>query len=153
MLFMLSLLFLSCQDLEEMDRPRDLIAKQKMVDVLTDLSLLNSSKNYNKQLLEETGLKPNEYLYQKYDIDSAQLALSTRYYARNYTEFEEIYRQVQKNLEKLKKDLEKQQEEEKESLDSLRVIGRDSLRPDRAKQNLTRDTLIPTPLEAEQEIL
>ncbi len=153
MVFLFSLFLLSCQDLEKMERPDDLIAKQKMVDVLTDLSLLNSAKNYNQQFLEESGLRPSEYLYQKYDIDSVQLALSTRYYARNYIEFEEIYRQVQENLEKIKNDLEKQQEIERETLDSLKSIRRDSLRLDPFKQSLIQDSLIPVPFEAEKEIL
>lgn len=152
--FLFALFLLSCQDLENMDRPKDLIAKQKMVEVLTDLSLLNSAKNYNKKFLEESGLKPDEYLYQKYDIDSVQLAHSTRYYARNYTEFEEIYRQVQENLQKIKDDLEKRQERERESLDSLRRTGKDSLRLNPSlRRTRTLDSLTTSPFEAEKEIL
>lgn len=125
--FIISLLFLSCQDIETVDRPENLIPEQKMVEVLTDLSLLNSAKNYNKRSLENTGFKPAEYLYQKHNVDSVQLAHSTQYYARNYTTFENIYKKVQRNLEKIKVELEVRKKEEERIKDSIQLIDGDSI--------------------------
>lgn|SRR5690606_32756624 len=153
---LIALFLLSCQDIEKMEKPKDLIGKQKMVEVLTDLSLLNSAKNYNKRFLEETGFKPGEFFYQKHNIDSLRLARSTRYYARNYNEFEAIYRQVQKNLEKLRDSLEQIQQKERDSLDSLRIMGKDSLLIDTTFEQMptpTPDTIIISPYEIEKEIL
>lgn len=129
------LLLLSCQDVETIERPNNLIPEQKMAEVLTELALLNSAKNYNKRFLEQTGLRPNDYLYQKFDIDSLQLAESTRYYANNYTQFERIYRRVQQNLEKMKTENEiiaAQLQKEKDSISNLgldpdSIMKRDSL--------------------------
>lgn len=91
-----------------------------MVDVLTDLALVNSAKNYNRRILEETGLRPDVYIYEKHGIDSLQLARSTQYYSENYTVYETLNERVKKRLEKMKKDLQKIKEEEERIQDSIR---------------------------------
>ena len=101
-----AVLLVSCQNVEEIKKPDSLIPEQKMVEVLTDLSILYSAKNYNKKILEETGLPLKTYLYEKHQIDSLQLAQSTEYYAKNYIQFKKIYNQVKLNLDKMKADLE-----------------------------------------------
>ena len=115
------LLFISCQNVEKVKEPENLIPEAKMAEVLTDLSILNSAKNYNKRILEETGLKPAEYLYEKHGIDSLQLAQSNEYYAKNYDRLESIYKRVRVNLEKMQVDLEKLLEEETRIKDSIKV--------------------------------
>lgn len=92
-----------------------------MAEILTDLSILNSARNYNKRILEETGLKPDEYLYEKHGIDSLQLAQSNEYYAKNYDRLESIYGRVKVNLEKMQVDFEKLQEEETRIKDSIKL--------------------------------
>lgn len=126
------MLLFSCQDVREVERPPDLIPEQKMVEVLTDLSLINSAKNYNRRLLEETGLKPREFLYEKHNIDSLQLARSTEYYADNPAQLERIYKELQDNLEEMKDQLELIREEEERVRDSLQLLEEDydSLRID-----------------------
>ncbi len=126
------MLLFSCQDVREVERPHDLIPEQKMVEVLTDLSLINSAKNYNRRLLEETGLKPKEFLYEKHNIDSLQLARSTEYYADNPAQLERIYKELQNNLEEMKDQLELIREEEERVRDSIQLLEEDydSLRID-----------------------
>lgn len=119
-IFIFALLFVSCQNVEEVKEPENLIPEAKMVEVLTDLSILNSARNYNKRILEETGLKPDAYLYEKHGIDSLQLAKSNEYYAKNYERLESIYKRVKVNLEKMQVDLEKLQEEETRIKDSIK---------------------------------
>ncbi len=116
------ILIFSCQDIEKNERPANLIPENKMVEVLTELSILNSAKRYNKRLLEETGLKPDEYLLNKYNIDSLQLLESTSYYARNYTQFEGMYEKVRRKLETLKADLEIKKSQEQRVLDSIKKV-------------------------------
>lgn len=121
------LLFLfSCQDIKEVERPANLIPEDKMVEVLTDLSVINSAKNFNRRFLEETGIRPNTYLYEKHEIDSLQLAKSTEYYAKKYDMLERIYSRVKVNLEKMKGDLEIIRAEEERIEDSIRMA--DTLR-------------------------
>lgn len=120
-IFIFALLFVSCQNVEKVKEPENLIPEGKMAEVLTDLSILNSARNYNKRILEETGLKPDEYLYEKHGIDSLQLAQSNEYYAKNYDRLESIYKRVKMNLEKMQVDLEKLQEEETRIKDSIKL--------------------------------
>lgn len=155
-LILLVLFSFSCQDIEKVERPKDLIAEKKMVEVLTDLSIMMSAKNFNRRMLEETGFKPGEYLYEKHDIDSIQLAASTKFYAQDPAVLERIYTKVQQNLESLKADLEIVREEEKRIQDSISALIReeDSLRlkdglpaRDSLEPNFGRvsDTLMPVP--------
>lgn len=125
-------LLFSCQDIREVEKPNDLIPEQKMVEVLTDLSLINSAKNYNRRMLEGTGLRPNEFLYEKHNIDSLQLVRSTEYYANNPDQLERIYKEIQENLEEMQDKLEIIREEEERVKDSLMLLekGYDSLKVD-----------------------
>jgi len=150
-----AVLLVSCQNVEEIKKPDSLIPEQKMVEVLTDLSILYSAKNYNKKRLEETGLPLKTYLYEKNQIDSLQLAQSTEYYAKNYTQFKEIYNQVKSNLDKMKTDLEVVQAEEKFVEDSIRDAKAitDSLResPQINRKLLDSLKLIPAQSEFKNE--
>lgn len=151
---MIFLLFLSCQDIEKTERPKDLIPESKMVEVLTELSILNSAKNYNKRFLEETGFRPDEFLLKKYSIDSVQLVESTKYYARNYTQFESMYERVQRNLEALKAELEIKRSREEKLRDSIlnsRIEGDSILIDSTLFRSTTRDSLIRTMPSREME--
>ncbi len=123
----------SCQNIEEVKKPDNLIPEDKMVDVLTELAILNSAKNKNKRTLEETGLQPDTYLYSKYEIDSLQLAESTTYYAKKYDQFDNIYQKVRQNLEVKKAKLEVIRKEEQRIEDSIRSAA--------TKDTLKRDSL------------
>lgn len=146
MLILLIVFSFSCQDIEKVDRPENLIAENKMVEVLTDLSLMTSAKNYNRRMLEETGFKPEEFLYEKHNIDSLSLAASTKFYAQDPATLERIYSKVQRNLEALKTDLEVIRAEEVRITDSIQAVIRegDSLRINSDLLE-TRDSLVPVP--------
>lgn len=142
MILMVFLIF-SCQEVEKMKKPDDLIPEQKMVEVLTDLSLINSAKNYNKRFLEEKGVKPEEYVYERHNIDSTRLAESTRYYAQNYDDFERIYTRVKVNLEEMKAELDIRMEEENRVKDSIRTLEKiDTLEPGSEPEKIVKDTII-----------
>lgn len=121
-IFIITCFLSSCQNIEEVKKPDNLISEDKMVDVLTELAILNSAKNKNKRDLEATGLQPDTYLYSKYKIDSLQLAESTTYYAKNYDQFESIYQEVKQNLEVMKSKMELIRKEEQRIEDSIRAL-------------------------------
>ncbi len=142
--FVIACILSSCQNIEEIKKPDNLIPEDKMVEVLTELNLLNSAKNYNKRILEETGLQPDTYLYSKYKIDSLQLAESTTYYAKKYDKFDGIYQKVKQNLEAMKAKLEVIREEEQRIEDSLRALDKkDTLKIDslQTPKNIMIDSL------------
>jgi hypothetical protein len=154
-LWILLLLFvaIACRDADNVREPENLIPENKMVEVLTDLSLLNSAKNYNRRQLESTGLRPIEYLYDRHGIDSVRLAQSTRYYANYPADLERIYNRVKNNLEILKKDLESIREEERKVKDTVLRLQRDGdstyVNPEIFKRE-RKDTL-PPGIEVENE--
>lgn len=146
--FICLVFFHSCQDIEETTPPSNLIPEAKMVEVLTDLALVNSAKNYNKRFLEETGFKPQEYLLEKHNLDSLQLAQSTEYYARNFNRFESMYGKVQRNLARLKAGLEIKMAEENRIRDSIALLENenDTIVIDSTfLRIITRDSLLNPP--------
>ncbi|NJW54281.1 DUF4296 domain-containing protein, partial [Salinimicrobium sp. CDJ15-91] len=135
----LVLILSSCQDVERMEKPENLIPRGKMVEVLTELSLLHGARSYNKNMLEEKGIAPYPYLMQKYGIDSAQLVQSNNYYAQNYREYGYIYEEVKQRLELLMKKYDSLREIEEKERDSLRNLNKDSL--DLPVDTLQQDSL------------
>lgn len=134
-------LFVGCQDIKKSPKPDDLIPREKMVDVLTEISLLHGARSYNKNLLEEKGIDPNRYIYEKYHIDSLQLVKSNDYYAENYTIYQQIYSEVKERLESLKVEYDTLREREERRKDSLRELERDSLSPD-SLRGIRKDSLL-----------
>lgn len=143
-LILSAFMLISCQDVKRSSRPSDLIAPDKMVDVLTDLALLQGARSYNKTMLEETGIKPAEYLWERHDIDSLQFVRSNDYYAENYRTYQEIYNRVKLRLENYKEKYDSLRVIEEKRLDSLREEGID-----------LRDTILkkdPDPVRGRREL-
>lgn len=125
------LVILSCNNIEKPKKPDNLISKDRMVDVITDISIMAAAKGMNKNLLEENAINPQNYIYEKYNIDSVQFAESNNYYAYDVKEYEDIYVIVKERLEKKKaeyKDLQEQDKEEKDSLKKIKKKVRDSIK-------------------------
>lgn len=125
---LLFLIFLvSCQDLKKTEKPKDLIGEAKMIDVLTELSLLQAARNFNKQKLEDTGINADTYIYEKFDIDSLQLQRSIGWYSEQYTQYERIYDSVKIRVQFMKNKLDSLREIELKIEDSIRQAKNDSL--------------------------
>ncbi|TRO64315.1 DUF4296 domain-containing protein [Christiangramia sabulilitoris] len=128
-LFVLLLLFsVSCQNLEKTERPEDLIPEDQMIDVLTEIALLNAARNYNKQKLESTGIDPTGYVFAKYNIDSLQFERSNDYYAEQYSDYERIYDSVKVRLQVIKTRMDSLRAIEVKIEDSIKLARKDSLR-------------------------
>ncbi len=82
-----------------MDKPENLIPKEKMILILNDLAIVNAAKVTNAQVLRDHKIEPTEYIFTKYGIDSVQFVESDRYYASVPEEHEEIYTAVEAKLE------------------------------------------------------
>src|SRR5690606_14389666 len=95
-------LIISCSNPGKPKKPKDLISKDKMVNILLDVSLVNSAKGVNKTIMENNGLVPDQYIYKKYQIDSVQFMSSNMYYTYNLKEYEDIIKKVNDSLKKLK---------------------------------------------------
>lgn len=98
------LLFFSCAE-KLIERPENLIPKEKMMDILRDLAILNAGRTTNVSILHNNEIEPMPYLYAKYGIDSTQFSDSDRYYASIPEEYEDIYKNVEARLEKEKEEI------------------------------------------------
>ena len=94
------LIFCSCGFVNDENLvPDNLIAEEKMVDILYDMSLISVSKGINKRILENNGMKPKKYILKKHNIDSLQFVLSNEYYSKDLEKYLKIYEQVLNKLE------------------------------------------------------
>lgn len=111
--FILISLILSCKE-EVVKKPENLIEKEIMVDVMYDLALLEAIKYQSPNALQAHKINPDEYIYKKYKIDSAQFVRSNMYYASDYKEYKKMYDQINSRLEKNKSLLEESIKNEKD---------------------------------------
>ena len=107
-----------------MEQPENLIPKEKMVEILRDLAILNAGRTTNVAILHKNDVEPMPYLYAKYDIDSTQFSNSDLYYASIPEEYEDIYAKVEARLETEKEEI----EENKRVNDSLKIKAREKKR-------------------------
>ena len=139
--FILLIVLTGCKK-ELVKEPKRLIEKEKMVNIMYDLSLLDAMKVENPALMDSFKNNSNKYIYKKYKIDSVQFAQSNIYYAADYKEYEKMYNQVKARIDKNKSEVisliraktkkEMQKEKIKKKLKEKKVA--DSIK--KAKQNL-----------------
>lgn len=92
-------ILVSCNE-NVVEKPKNLIPRDKMAAILYDISLLNAARSINESILTEHDVEPMGYIYNKYKIDSLQLVKSDTYYASLPTVYEAIYTEVKDRLEK-----------------------------------------------------
>ncbi len=99
-LFYLGMLsvFVSCAE-KLIEKPDNLIPKDKMIIILNDLALVNAAKVANVQMLRKHKIVPMQYIFKKHGIDSLQFVESDRYYASLPEEYETMYSTVETMLE------------------------------------------------------
>ena len=95
------LLLVSCTSRTIYKKPDDLIAKDQMIDLWTDIFIANSAKTVkNKKLENKVNYMP--FIYEKYQIDSARFMRSNIYYTSKIETYEEMFQKVEKNLMELR---------------------------------------------------
>ena len=94
--FGLVVLLFSCHS-SSVEKPSNLIDKDKMVDILYDISLLEAIKTQNISggISSKMG---NDYIYKKYKIDSIQFAKSNKYYASDFEKYKKMFEKVKERL-------------------------------------------------------
>lgn len=91
-----TLMVFSCKD-NSVAKPDNLIAKDKMTDILYDITLLEAVKVQNlKGGINKK--RANEYIYKKYKIDSIQFAKSNKYYASDLKEYKKMLDKIKERL-------------------------------------------------------
>ena len=96
------LTLLGCKD-DLVKKPDVLIDKSKMMDIMYDLALLEAIKYQNPAVLDSNQIRPKQYIYKKYKIDSLQLAQNNVYYAADYKSYKIMFEEVVKRIANEKK--------------------------------------------------
>lgn len=104
LLLMMMITFVSCKK-SVLEKPDNLIEEEMMVDIFYDLSIIEAIKSNDPIALDKYGINPSTFIYQKYKIDSIQLAKSDRYYAVDVDKYRKIFDEVNKRLADQKKAL------------------------------------------------
>ncbi len=92
------LLLMGCQHVERPEKPDDLIARDMMVDILTDVYLSNAAKSVNNKVIRQKGIKLDSFIYTKYDIDSVQFVRSHNWYNADLDTYKEIFVEIEQRL-------------------------------------------------------
>ena len=144
------LCLVACQDIEKTPKPKDLIPEPKMVEVLTEISLLHGARTYNKNILQQKGVDPKSYLWEKYDIDSLQFLKSNNYYAENYEQYQRIYDSVRSRLERFKVVYDTLRVREERRQDSIRKAEENDTSSPRPVKRIIRDSILPPELQGRE---
>jgi hypothetical protein len=131
LIFLIAVSIIGCNYVDKPEKPENLISQDKMADILYDVFILASAKGTSKGLLEDNGIYPEDYVFEKHKIDSLQFALSNEYYGFNVEEYEAIIARVEErfNNDKIKfqAKIDKEAEEKVRQKDSMKKLG-DSLK-------------------------
>jgi len=127
-ILILTILIVSCKN-EIVEKPENLIPEEKMGDILFDIAIATANKNVAQKNTKEKLISPEDYIYEKYKIDSVQLAENTIYYSSDPDVQLRIFEKLEKRLLTLKTELEEEtdsvkpekKEPRKNKLDSLRA--------------------------------
>lgn len=118
------LILMGCSE-KLVDKPKNLVSKAQMEDILYDMAVFNAARSMDFRKLEEHNVAPTVYVLEHYGIDSLQFVESDRYYASKPAEYEEIYTAVTARLEKEKTGL----EDERRKRDSLEALKKSAPKP------------------------
>ena len=142
------LFVVSCYKFKEPEKPKNLISKTDMVNILIDLKLIASVTSTNDiKILDSANIKSENYIYKKYHIDSTQFALSNNYYAFHLEEYDDIYKKVKDSLEALSafyEALEQAELKEQRTKDSLNLlVNKDSIKDINPKTDSKKGLIKP----------
>ncbi len=96
-IFIIFLLFISCTGSTIYEKPKDLISKDTMVALLTEMHIATSSK-FMKTKNNQKDVNYMFLVYQKYGIDSLRFHNSNVYYASRIDEYSLLLNEAKKRL-------------------------------------------------------
>lgn len=92
-------LFLSVSCKKELVKePKKLITREKMIDIMYDLSLLEAMRFQKPLSLDSVESDPTKFILKKYKVDSLQFAQNNMYYASDYESYKDMFDEVSKRI-------------------------------------------------------
>ena len=117
--FFLALLSCNNNKIKKPNKPENLISEDKMIAVLYDIAIVNAAKGTNKKMIENKGLNPEKFIFEKHNIDSLQFQVSNNYYSYSPEAYQDIYERVRVKLVNKKRGYQAILDLEKKKRDSL----------------------------------
>ena len=134
----LTLGLFGCQDVKQPEKPKNLIAKDKMVDILMETYLANAARSIDNKAITSKGIKMDSLVYKKFGIDSLQFVKSNAYYAADVNTYMEIVQKVEARLTGMQQKM--------DSIWEKNYVGKDSITPklieNKADVEPAKDSLI-----------
>jgi hypothetical protein len=141
--------FWGCQDVKFPEKPANLMTEDQMVDVLTEVYLINSARSQDNKTIIQSKVQMDSFVFKKFKIDSLQFALSNAYYSANLDTYNRLFTRVDERLQFLKKRADSILEiilvEEKRVQDSINDKLKDSLGLKKRDTIITKPQLIDPP--------
>jgi hypothetical protein len=95
------LFFWACSN-KPVPKPDQLLDEEVMENILFDLSIIQATQSYMPNKLDEKGINPETFIYEKYKIDSATYYQNKLYYASNTKKYKKIHQRVTDRVNQLK---------------------------------------------------
>ena len=107
-----SFLVLSCSN-NPVPKPDNLLDEEVMVNIIFDISFLQAADVSFSYKLAESNIKMDQYIFNKYKIDSITYRKNQRYYASDPQKYKNIYRKVVERIEQEQEKIKEEQEKNK----------------------------------------
>ena len=143
-IILLIIIVIGCQSVEKAPEPSQIIDKERMVEMLTDIAVLKAAKGSYRRVLEEHDVNPEEFILKKYGIDSVTFAENNAWYAGQLKEYEKIFNEVKDNLSASKEEYEKRRNTE----DSIQRVE-DSIKIAKGLEIKEKPKLLPKEMDEE----
>jgi len=133
-IFFIVLLLLSCTSRTIYKKPKNLIEKDQMIALWTDIYIAKGARTV-KMVDQRKNINHIPSVLEKYNIDSLQFSESNFYYTSRIDEYEKMFEEVQNRLKEIKKRY--QLNPKKDSLTLLK----EAIEPEDMKNKRPRRTL------------
>lgn len=120
--------FMGCES-SRFKKPDNLMSEQQMINFLSDLMVLNASRNFRIQRDNSKYFVSDSVLYAFHKVDSVQFADSNRYYASKPKRYERIISRAQARINSLNGEVQQQIDEEK-LIKKTKLNRKDSINSD-----------------------
>lgn len=97
--------FLGCQNVSYPKKPKNLISKDKMIDILTESYLANAARSIDNRSILDKRIRVDSLIYKNFDVDSLQFVSSNAYYAADVNAYRDIFVEVESRLTGMLKEM------------------------------------------------
>ena len=97
----------SCSHLKDINPPDNLIGQELMSKIMLDVMLMKNINRNGYAIKEKRNILVDQYILQKYGVDSLQFYQSQDFYSKNPKEYTYIFEKVQSKLNELRDSLQK----------------------------------------------